>query len=202
MTDAPSIESVVQQQREGHGSLANALLSKHTVVSNADPDQGMRHIDLLTQQKAENQARTKKVSSTLESRMVQMKKENQKLLLIQRELLKLDQALGKNIGILRSQIETVGRELSSAQMDFDRKERDYLTARQLLCKKKERKALLTGHLDLLILTNEKHKADKLRRLEAQLGLEDPPPAPPDAVAPSAPSQWEGFSEEEIKKFEL
>jgi hypothetical protein len=58
----------------------------------------------------------------------------------------------------------------TAQREFDLKEREYLAARKELAKCKQRKLLLTGHLDYIILTNERHKAQKLNELEAHLGM--------------------------------
>ena len=50
----------------------------------------------------------------------------------------------------------------SAQRDFDEKERLYIESRKHLAKVKQRKLLLTGHLDFIILTNEKNKG-KIRK---------------------------------------
>jgi hypothetical protein len=92
-----------------------------------------------------------------------VEREKQKLQFIANELSKLDSSLSRNIQILRDEIETVNRgtfrqhmtyeqsiliapfvcvEVASAQTDFDRKEREYLAARTLLAKRKERKLLL------------------------------------------------------------
>jgi hypothetical protein len=73
-----------------------------------------------------------------------------------------------------------------------------LVSRKHLAKKKNRKALLTGHLDYIILANEKTKANKLRELEVQLGITDEEVRQPDRgqVAP-VPQRFHGFSDDQI-----
>ena len=67
--------------------------------------------------------------------------------------------------MLRAEIESVGREVNSLQQDFDVKEREYLQSRKALAKVKQRKLLLTSHLDLIIINNENEKAKKLTELD-------------------------------------
>jgi len=131
-----------------------------------------RLTELISNTEQSNKQKQSHVSHILAKGLKKVEREKTKLQLISNELSKLDSSLSRNIGILRSEIESVHREVSMAQADFDRKERDYMIARDLLAKKKQRKLLLTGHLDYIILTNERNKATKLEQLELQLKTEE------------------------------
>jgi hypothetical protein len=43
------------------------------------------------------------------------------------------------VDLLRREIETVGKDVTTSQMDFNVKEKEYLRARELLAKNKKRK---------------------------------------------------------------
>lgn len=122
---------------------------------------------LLSQQKA-NAHLTSHLSTALATQLHTIQQQHTKLAYIRSELAKLDASLSENINTLRSEIEGVGREVLYAQTEFDKKEKEYLEARKVLAKVKQRKLLLTGHLDYIILTNEVDKAKKLKELERQM----------------------------------
>ena len=122
---------------------------------------------MLSQQKA-NAHLTSHISTALTTQLQSIQQQHTKLAYIKSELAKLDASLSENINTLRTEIETVGREVLYAQTEFDKKEKEYLDARKTLAKVKQRKLLLTGHLDYIILTNELDKAKKLKELERQM----------------------------------
>ena len=122
---------------------------------------------LLSQQKA-NAHLTSHLSTALTSQLHSIQQQHAKLAYIRAELAKLDASLSDNINTLRTEIETVGREVLYAQTEFDKREKEYLEARKVLARVKQRKLLLTGHLDYIILTNELDKAKKLKELERQM----------------------------------
>jgi len=178
------------------------------------------NVELLNSQKRANIEKHSKLSSTILAEQNRVQREVQKLMFVQQELGKLDKSLTKNIDLLRIEIEKVGREVSNSQKDFDEKERLYLEARQELARKKQRKMLLTGHLDFIILTNERNKANKLAELEKQMQngsstasvtASSIPPIPSVSEAtrssststqiPTQPA-FPGFSQDDITKFEL
>ena len=66
---------------------------------------------------------------------------------------------------------------------FFQKEKEYLECRKSLAKVKQRKLLLTSHLDHIILHNEQEKAAKLAELELSLGLAPSTPPPAHTVTP-------------------
>ena len=115
---------------------------------------------------------TAAVTSTLAEKYQTIQAEARKLQLVKDELTKLDQSLSGSIDILRNEIETVNRSLSYLQQDFKEKEFAYLESRKILAKNKQKKLLLTGHLDYIILTNERKKAAKLRELTKALGMNE------------------------------
>jgi hypothetical protein len=70
-------------------------------------------------------------------------------------------------------------------------------------------ALLTAHLDHIILHNENAKASKLQELERQLGMPDssttssiPSTGQTTTTKQPQPSQFSGFSPEEVAGFSL
>ena len=139
---------------------------------------------LLSQQKA-NAYLTSHLSTALSSQLQSIQAQQSKLSYIRSELAKLDVALSENINTLRSEIEAVGREVLYAQTEFDKREKEYLEARKLLAKVKQRKLLLTGHLDYIILTNEQDKAKKLKELERRMFGPNDDNAPDEAAAGKA-----------------
>jgi len=183
-TAAPSSASnSVQPQPRPRPYDPRAALAQLDPVSAALPDEGendrltselQANVATLMQTKQENERKQQKVGSVLASKYKRMEEEQRKLTFIRNELAKLDQSLAKNINMLRAEIETVGREVHRLQKDFDYKEKEYLAARKVLAKTKQRKLLLTAHLDYIILTNEKEKAQKLTELEVSLGLSPTP----------------------------
>ena len=122
----------------------------------------------LLSQKKQNADIQQHFTTSLTQQLQSIAAQQQKLAYIREELHKLDQQLSDSIDVLRNQIEDVGRQCLSLQADFTVKERDYLDSRKALAKAKQRKLLLTGHLDFIILTNEKEKAKKLKELERQM----------------------------------
>lgn len=157
-------------------------------------------LHLRTAIEEENKRRARKVVETLQDKTRRMEQEARNLAFIRQELSKLDLTLSRNIDILRSEIETAGREVSHAQAHFDQKEKEYLQARKALLKAKQRKTLLTAHLDFIILTHERGKANKLLELEAQLGISDDAAARPVshlALPPPRPAlpEFAGFAED-------
>jgi hypothetical protein len=122
-------------------------------------------------QKDENARRTKAVASTLSSKLASVQEEARKLRFIEVELRKLDQSLTTNINLLRQQIESVDRDVATAQRTFKKRETEYVAAKTTLVKAMERKKLLTGHLELIIVHNEKEKSCKLQELMTQLGMD-------------------------------
>ncbi len=93
----------------------------------------------------------------------------------------------------------VGREEAVAAVAFSTAEKAYLATRKELAVKKQRKTLLIGHLDYIILSNEQSKAEKLAEIERTLGLtgKEPEalPASPAQPPPHVPSVFRGFNEE-------
>ena len=122
----------------------------------------------LLVQKASNANIQQHLTTSLTQQLQSIAAQQTKLAFIREELHKLDQQLSDSIDVLRTQIEDVGRQCLALQADFSVKERDYLDARKALAKAKQRKLLLTGHLDFIILSNEKEKAKKLKELERQM----------------------------------
>jgi hypothetical protein len=106
------------------------------------------NVATLIATKQANERKQQVVGSILSERYKQAEAERGKLLLIRQELAKLDQSLVRNIDVLRAEIEGVGREVNNLQRDFDLKEKEYLALRKALAKTKQRKLLLTSHLDV------------------------------------------------------
>ena len=140
----------------------------------------------LMAQKSSNERKQAAVGNVLAQKGKAMEEEMRKLQFIRQELSKLDHSLSRNIDVLRAEIESVGREVNSLQTEFTQKEKDYLECRKALAKVKQRKLMLTSHLDYIILTNENEKASKLTELEISLGLAPSTPAAPHAL-PSPPA---------------
>ena len=130
------------------------------------------NVAVLAAQQKKNLEVTAAVTSTLAEKYQTIQAEARKLQLVKDELTKLDQSLSGSIDILRNEIETVNRSLSYLQQDFKEKEFAYLESRKILAKNKQKKLLLTGHLDYIILTNERKKAVKLRELTKALGMNE------------------------------
>ena len=152
-------------------SALDASVSLPDETENARLSQSLEHnVASLMATKQSNERKQQVVGSILNEKYKSMEHERAKLLTIKQELAKLDQSLSRNIDVLRQEIETVGRECNTLQKDFDYKEKEYLAARKALAKTKQRKLLLTSHLDYIILTNEQEKATKLAELEVSLGL--------------------------------
>ncbi len=74
----------------------------------------------------------------------------------------------RDIDIIRARIETADLELSGARRDHAVKKREYEEAARLLAQKEQEKALLVGHLSIIILENEKRRDAKLRQLMEKL----------------------------------
>ena len=126
------------------------------------------NVSALLSQKKANASIQQHLTSSLTAQLQSIAAQQQKLAFIKSELHQLDQQLSDSIDVLRNQIEDVGRQCLTLQSDFTVKEAAYLDARKALAKAKQRKLLLTGHLDFIILTNEKEKAKKLKELERQM----------------------------------
>ena len=142
---------------------------------------------LIAQQRS-NAHLTTHLSTALTTQLQTIQAQHAKLAYIKSELAKLDASLTENINTLRGEIEGVGREVLYAQTEFDKREKEYLEARKQLAKVKQRKLLLTGHLDYIILTNEQDKAKKLKELEKKLfGKEDDTAADPPTTASTHPT---------------
>lgn len=177
----------------------------------------------ILRQKEENRRKQKLVKHEFSQRYNQARLQAQNLEKIRAELQKLDTSLYENIDILRQQIEAEDRNVAVAQYRYDDAEKEFLDAKRQLEKHRNKKRLLSEHLDLIILTNEKEKAHKLEQIMAKLGVTDsglpvdtptngtsaPSPATASASASSlspAPANpkvaFKGFSTEEIEEFDL
>ena len=177
----------------------------------------------ILRQKEENRRKQKLVKHEFSQRYNQARLQAQNLEKIRAELQKLDTSLYENIDILRQQIEAEDRNVAVAQYRYDDAEKEFLDAKRQLEKHRNKKRLLSEHLDLIILTNEKEKAHKLEQIMAKLGVTDsglpvdtptngtsaPSPATASATtsslspAPANPKvAFKGFSTEEIEEFDL
>jgi hypothetical protein len=160
-------QAAIQRQAVGSGGVGVVAAALEAGEKSNQMEQ-QTCMELLAREKHQNAESMKRVTTTLQDRMKQVDSEAKKLALVRAELAKLEGNFNKSVDILRGEIETVGLLESQAQKDYAVKEAAYLTARHLLSEKKQRKALLTGHLHEIILSNEKQKAEKLRDMEQQL----------------------------------
>jgi hypothetical protein len=128
----------------------------------------------ILEEKKRNEERRKLVTEQFGIQYRRALKEQEKLARIKQELSKLDVELMANIDVLRREIEKETRILSDAKSRFRTAEKEFLESRSALEKSETRKRLLTEHLDLIILTNEKEKALKLEQLMDKLGVHDVP----------------------------
>jgi hypothetical protein len=127
-------------------------------------------IAVLVAQQQANEKAQHSLNHVLQAQFETLTQQQSKLAYIQSELHKLDQSLSENISQLRNEIEYVGREVVQLQHTFDAAQKAFLDSRLALAKKTQRKLLLTGHLNSIILSNEQAKASKLTELQIQMGL--------------------------------
>jgi hypothetical protein len=209
--------SALQQSKLPSSNLTEADLP--STASNMDDaklaEVAADNLHTLSEQKKSNALKQSTVQATVQEQYKYIEIQTKKLAAVKLELAKLDLSLNNNIDKLRQEIEIVGREVLAAQQDFDAKEKFYLQSRKILATKKQRKQLLTAHLDYIILTNEKNKAEKLRELEIQLGIANnttPAPPPPQNTAQpqklannqlnGGSNPFNGFSSEEVASFKI
>lgn len=188
-------QAEVQRQVAGHGGVG-VVAADVSTDKEKELERVGKEVEQLHEQKKVNQEVTKRLGLTLQEKMQNVAKEQKKLQLVRQELAKLDGSLNRNVDILRKEIEQVGQEEAVASRQYQEIEKAYLKARRTLMDKKQRKTLLTSHLNFIILSNEKAKSEKLQELEAALGsteLKPAPPAPVKVTAKPAP-RFRGFAD--------
>ncbi|XP_060890765.1 RAB6-interacting golgin [Labrus mixtus] len=132
-------------------------------------------LEQLQQEQTLMEERNKRKKALLTKTIAEKSKQTQaeavKLKRIQKELQALDDMVSNDIGILRSRIEQVSWEFSSARKRYEKAEAEYVMAKLDLHKKTEVKEQLTEHLCAIIQQNELRKAHKLEELMQQLQLQ-------------------------------
>jgi len=128
----------------------------------------------IVEEKLRNEKRRELLLGEFQSQYADLKTRQTKLDFVKMELLKLDQSLMTNIDLIRTEIEKQDRETSELRCNYDRLQREFYEVKNKYEKGLARKKLLTEHLDLIILTNEKAKALKLSQLMDKMGLDHVP----------------------------
>jgi len=143
-------------------------------------------VDPDAKQSMEEEVERKKtlLKKILQERVSKTHEEMQALNQIRRDLEKLDSLIDQDVVILRQKIDVVATEVSQAQAQLSKKEKEYMQAKQLYEKKFNEKKMLADHLALIIFENEKKKEQKLAEMMGRL-----------AVTDSNFGGWEGFKEE-------
>eukprot|EP00026_Physarum_polycephalum_P020222 Phypoly_transcript_22669.p1 GENE.Phypoly_transcript_22669~~Phypoly_transcript_22669.p1 ORF type:complete len:173 (+),score=50.46 Phypoly_transcript_22669:42-560(+) len=164
------------------------------------PDSNFQAIDLKSQeretvdptakQKVEEEIEKKKeILQKLVKEKVSKTREDMAMLnRVKTDLEKIDLMIDQDVVILRSKIDSLAVEVSQAQSHMAKKEKEYLQAKQVYEKKFNDKKMLTDHLNLIILENEKKKEYKLAEMMEKLG-----------VTNDEFSGWEGFKDDEPSK---
>ena len=126
----------------------------------------------LAAQRRETSNTENRVRETLRSQQARVRHESQRLAVIDTELRKLNAQEARDVGILRSTLEEVDRELVWLQRDFLSKQTAFEKAKDSLQTASARKRTMHEHLALMVLSSEKRKEEKLNQLLAQMGGDD------------------------------
>lgn len=143
-----------------------------TMADEGEGGEGESKVAELLEQKELNRKRKELVVSEFVKKYKQTEAERRRLDRVKVLLNRLDSDLAANINILRAQIEEEDRTLAAARAEFQRAEKEYVRTKAALERSSTKKRLLTEHLDLIILSNEREKAHKLAQLMDQLGVQD------------------------------
>jgi len=118
----------------------------------------------------ENRKKKQIINETISQRYKKAQSEASTLQSIQKELVKLDCLLAKDVEILRTKIEEATSHFSSAQKRYAKAEQEYVSAKLDLKLKSDKKDELTQHLFTIIQENELRKSKKLEELLSKLNL--------------------------------
>jgi len=171
MTSAPATESEFQT-----GTKPQSI---DDIRRETEEEETLRHqmqsLEVFREQQKRmeeaNRMRREMLSAALEAKRRATNAEQQKLQVVQRELLSLDQQLNADVAILRDRIEDASREYHEAQKVYEVAEAEFIRAKMDLNKKTEMKEKLTEHLCVIIQENEMRKAKKLAELMAKLEID-------------------------------
>ena len=139
---------------------ASSASSGGAAASGRGREESAREEELQRQEKA--------VRDALGQRLAAQQEESRRLATVQQELEELDNALRKDVVIIRTKIEACGKDLKRkeeaylrSKAAFERDEKAFRAAERM-------KSDLSGHLALLLRENEQRKLDKLASLAQQL----------------------------------
>jgi len=171
-TTAENSEEKSQQEVDKSNEILNEKENVDTLgVETTSPS---NHVEsVLEKQKeieAENRKKKEAIKKALDDRKSKTAQESQKLHNVQNELQKIDQIVAGDVRLLRKTIEEASYAYMEAQKRYEKAEKEFITAKESLFLKSERKDQLTAHLANIIQLNEERKAKKLTELMEELNI--------------------------------